>query len=347
MGQELDNERNSVVDVIRGIAILLVVLGHTMTGCTTESQNSFLFNVIWSLQMPLFYLVSGYVTKYSKIVIDRKSLLRYIMKRTIGYMLPWLVWTFIIRGAILGQHLFFNIKYFAFHMDTGYWFLFSLWTICIVHGLASFISEKITNNDKAKVVVISVCYILVMVLLVGIAVAFGFSFLCIKLTLYYIPFFYLGFLFGRYQKNIFISNNAMNLVEICTAMMLVIYFYLLSRFNLYEMSEGIKEIAIRAIASLFGCAAICAIIANLYSSKSKVSIFLQYVGKHSLEIYLIHYLLLSIISTNPLPIFSTLQGVTLCIWNFSLTLTLTLLVTALLNGNKYTRIIGFGKLDFK
>lgn len=45
-----NKERNSHVDIIRGIAILLVVLGHTMTGSTLNSQDSFLFNIVWSLQ---------------------------------------------------------------------------------------------------------------------------------------------------------------------------------------------------------------------------------------------------------------------------------------------------------
>ena len=49
------SKRNEVVDVMRGMAILLVVLGHTMTGCTANSESSFLYNVIWSIQMPLFF----------------------------------------------------------------------------------------------------------------------------------------------------------------------------------------------------------------------------------------------------------------------------------------------------
>ena len=40
-------DRNQFVDIMRGIAmLLLVVLGHTMTGCTTGAEKSFLFNII-------------------------------------------------------------------------------------------------------------------------------------------------------------------------------------------------------------------------------------------------------------------------------------------------------------
>ena len=40
--------RNNTVDIIRGFAMLLVVLGHTMSGSTAEFQNSLLFQVIWN-----------------------------------------------------------------------------------------------------------------------------------------------------------------------------------------------------------------------------------------------------------------------------------------------------------
>ncbi|MCD7771860.1 MAG: acyltransferase family protein [Oscillospiraceae bacterium] len=58
--------RNKNVDILRGIAMLMVILGHTMTGYTENSQDTLLFNIIWTLQMPLFILISGYVTKYSR-----------------------------------------------------------------------------------------------------------------------------------------------------------------------------------------------------------------------------------------------------------------------------------------
>ena len=37
MIQNINKERNQFVDIMRGIAMLLVVLGHTMTGCTVDS----------------------------------------------------------------------------------------------------------------------------------------------------------------------------------------------------------------------------------------------------------------------------------------------------------------------
>ena len=60
-------QRNAHVDYIRGIAILLVMLGHTVSNNgMNDFADSGMYKVIFALQMPLFMLVSGYVTKYSR-----------------------------------------------------------------------------------------------------------------------------------------------------------------------------------------------------------------------------------------------------------------------------------------
>ena len=120
--QAKTENRNQFVDIMRGIAMLLVVLGHTMTGCTVDSQKSFLFNIIWSLQMPLFILISGFVTKYSRPISDGKGLWKYVKRRTVAYMLPWVVWSFLVRGIIFGEDDFLNVKHLLWNMDSGYWF---------------------------------------------------------------------------------------------------------------------------------------------------------------------------------------------------------------------------------
>ena len=58
----LKTERNQFVDIMRGIAMLLVVLGHTMTGCTSDAEKSVLINIVWSIQMPLFILITVTLT---------------------------------------------------------------------------------------------------------------------------------------------------------------------------------------------------------------------------------------------------------------------------------------------
>ena len=171
------SKRNEFVDVMRGVAILLVVLGHTMTGCTANSESSFLYNVIWSIQMPLFFLISGYVTKYSKSIKTTSDLCNYIKRRTIAYMWPWLIWSFLVRGIILGQSYFLTVKFLFWHMDTGYWFLASIWTISIAFGISSFFAEKSNDKSDSKYMIrMLIFYLLCMVALLGIGLSTGLSF---------------------------------------------------------------------------------------------------------------------------------------------------------------------------
>ena len=52
-------ERNESLDCLKGIAILLVMFGHVQVH--NYMTDPYLYDVIKSIQMPLFFLVSGYL----------------------------------------------------------------------------------------------------------------------------------------------------------------------------------------------------------------------------------------------------------------------------------------------
>lgn len=101
-------------------------------GMHGQFAEQFPFNIIWSLQMPLFILISGYVTKYSRPISDGNGLWKYVKRRTVAYMLPWAVWSFLVRGIIFGEDGFLNVKHLLWNMDSGYWFLATIWTISMI-----------------------------------------------------------------------------------------------------------------------------------------------------------------------------------------------------------------------
>lgn len=53
-------ERDGRLDCIKGIAISLVIIGHILQICYEDYSSTFLYNIIWTLQIPLFVIVSGY-----------------------------------------------------------------------------------------------------------------------------------------------------------------------------------------------------------------------------------------------------------------------------------------------
>lgn len=343
---EKNSDRNITIDVLRGIAILLVVLGHTMTGCTDNSESSFLFNVLWTIQMPLFFLISGYVTKYSRTVATLKDYIEFVGKKTFSYLLPWVVWTFLIRGIIFGEASYLNIKFIMFNMDTGYWFLFSLWTIVMIYGAARFICEKIAGNrsELFQFSIFTLGYLLGMAVLVLIGVKFGLTFLCIKLTLYYMPFYFLGYMFSEFEKRNYI-NKLSFLTELIVAIALAVWIGLMLRFNFSAIDDNLTGIMLRIAASLSGSIAVCGLISKSIKKINSLKIwkFLSYAGKKSLEIYLMHYLLLSMVRYEPLPKFASPVGILSVMFNYLLTISLTLAVIIVIKQNRILDLIGFAK----
>lgn len=343
---EKNSNRNITIDVLRGIAILLVVLGHTMTGCTNNSESSFLFNVLWTIQMPLFFLISGYVTKYSRTVATLKDYIEFVGKKTFSYLLPWAVWTFFIRGIVFGETSYLNIKFIMFNMDTGYWFLFSLWTIVMIYGAARFICEKIAGNrsELFQFLTLTLLYFLGMVILALIGFKLSLSFLCIKLTLYYMPFYFLGYMFSEFEKRIDI-NKLSFLTESIVAIALAVWIGLMLRFNFSAIDDNLTGIMLRITASLSGSIAVCGLISKSIKKISSLKIwkFLSYAGKKSLEIYLMHYLLLSMVRYEPLPKFASPIGVLSVMFNYLLTVSLTLAAIIVIKQNRILDLLGFAK----
>lgn len=252
--------------------MLLVVLGHTMTGSTTGAEESFLFNIVWSLQMPLFILISGYVTRYSRKIDNISALWNYIKRRTLAYMLPWLVWSILIRGVIFGQHDYLNIKWLLWHMDSGYWFLATIWTISMVFGISAFLSEKTSKTSQLKQQIFTlIFYVLGMAALAGIGLIAGLSFFSIKLTLYYMPFFFAGYLYGQYRDRIMGNRIGRTVIDCIVAVCLAVWLSIISRTYLFSLPDNISGIALRALSSITGCVAICGLCKGLTQIGQKQS----------------------------------------------------------------------------
>ena len=282
----------------------------------------------------IVFLISGYVTRYSKAITSAGDLWKYIKKRTCAYLLPWVVWTFGVRGLVFGQTGFFNIRNLLWHMDSGYWFLFSLWTISLIFGFSRFLAR--TKQEIKETATIAVTFACGMLVLAIIGAAAGMSFLCIKLTLYYMPFFFLGYVYGQYGNRI-----KPQIWEMTIAVSLGIWLAVLTRVDLYTMDETLMGIGIRAISSLMGCIAVSGLVSNAKAIPG--GDILKAVGQHSLEIYLVHYLLLNLVRREMVTYWGTLYAGVLTAVNYLLTIALSLMIMKLLNSNAILRKVLFGK----
>ena len=320
--------RNATVDIIRGVAMLLVILGHALSNVTADGYQSFLYNIIWTLQMPLFILVSGYVSRYSRQITTLKQLGVQFLKKTASYLLPWVVWTFFVRGLLLGQTYFFNWKYLFWNMDSGYWFLTSLWSIVVIFSVAKYLSDKFLKREFFSFVVFSFFYFVGMMILGGIGLTFGLSFFAIKLTLYYMVFFYLGYAFGRYQDKLMTMLGGRKMMDIVIFVSLAVWLFLLKRYDFHNIHDNLYGILLRGTASLLGCISVCGLIAkiNFETVLPKIGGFLNKCGGMTIQLYLIHIPLTALFKPADLPMFSTPEGCIYVLLNFVVTFVISRLI---------------------
>lgn len=60
-----------LIDELKGAAIILVVLGHAISGCIDVVNKttfwSYLYYLVESFQMPLFFCISGFLFSYVEV----------------------------------------------------------------------------------------------------------------------------------------------------------------------------------------------------------------------------------------------------------------------------------------
>lgn len=332
--------RNALVDVTRGIAMLLVVLGHTITGTSVGYENSLLYKIIWSLQMPLFFIISGYVTRYSKPITSLRSLLQFIKKRSLAYLLPWFTWTFVVRGIVFDQTKVFDLRYLLWHMDSGYWFLVSLWSIVIIFGISDYLSNIPKNKSLFFSIIVHLLFCAAgMSILAGIGSFAGLSFLSIKLSLYYLPLFLCGYLFGCLQTLISQKFSRPMFATLSYSIALAFWLIIITRCNFYSDTTSILSIAMRYLSSILGCIALIGILSSYHKEKSVSKYdhllfqFLTWSGKNSLGIYIVHYFFLNLCLRSSQWTYMQGMRVPLLILNYALCIILTVYVIRLIRSN--------------
>lgn len=124
--------RNQLIDVAKGIAILLVLIGHSIqyaSGASYAASGAFynncLFKVIYTFHMPLFMVISGYLFRFS---IERKTAKNIVVDKLRTLLLPIFAFALVVFCVKFNPELgFFDQirRYFSFTRYT-LWFLWAL-----------------------------------------------------------------------------------------------------------------------------------------------------------------------------------------------------------------------------
>ena len=135
----MSNKRILWIDNLKGILILLVVLGHTIQYSMQDFDSSHVFNYIYSFHMPLFFLISGFVSYKPGMSL---TILGGAKKRGVQLLIPYLFW-----GVLFCLLTSMSIVR-GLYISPVYWFLILLFFISILMSICQWVSNRIGRKSE-------------------------------------------------------------------------------------------------------------------------------------------------------------------------------------------------------
>lgn len=187
----------SHISILKGVAILLVVIGHFYPQAFHMSIWDKINKTIYLFHMPLFMVISGYLYANSNRTFDSlNAYATFIRNKSLRLLLPYFfISSIIIFLKLLAQQFFIlqypiDAKTIFFHIfiqpmggpTTFLWFLYTLWMIFAIYPLL----KKIFKFD--------VIILLFSIILFNIEVTSYFS---LDLLIKYLLFFSIGIIFFK------------------------------------------------------------------------------------------------------------------------------------------------------
>ncbi len=303
-------QRNKALDAVKGFAILLVMLGHCIVLNGLNASDPFVYDVIKSVQMPLFMLVSGVLASGGVRKNGSGSGMKKLPKRAQTYLLPFFSWfvlvhlyTHIKTGALSMSGFLKELKELLFQTDRGLWFLMTLFvaTLCVMiaQTLTDQWTKKKTCAGWKKAIVftsISLCFY-ALFFLQGRS---SNTFLSPHLMLHYFPFYLIGYVGNGYgvpfleskASGVKMRQNLQMTERILVSVFAVIFVAMAAGLDLSAPVESFSVLLLQMTASFFGTVSLYGIVYRLaqrYEKKTEKTSFLSFAGAYTLEIYVIHF----------------------------------------------------------
>lgn len=281
----MKNNRLIWADSLKGLLIILVVLGHAIQrtlGIACETNH--LWNMIYSFHMPAFMAVSGYLAYRTN---RGGQILPLIIRRFKQLVVPFFLWTLVllfVNGRFCIEALVNAILY----PDGGLWFLWVLFIINVLFVLGDALSVKFKIKQE---IMIGAVGLLLATLMVFLEIRLlGFQFIS-----YYFIWYSVGYFLHKHQEKILSGNSV---VIIC----LVVLWSVMAWFwQMQEVPYFLKRIPLpqtlllytyrfsTALVAIYVLFAVTPRLLNCADGWNKPFVEL---GKVSLGIYTVHVIMI-------------------------------------------------------
>ena len=250
---ETDNRKDSII-ILRAIAIILVIIGHTLTRYRADFSMSLsvrpfvdiIISLIYAVHIPLFFTISGYLN-------HSQPYRNYLWKKVLRILVPFVVFSllklifsnFISAQYAHGDSLLSHLKQ-AFLYGELYWFCYAAF---LIFAAAPLLWKKDGNGIAPFGIAFAViCALSVTFLpMFGISIPTVFQF---NNAVFYFPFFALGYCLRHSNFSLNFKRPAVTILLCIVSLSLIILFLFLSDINIdYETFFPVKFLA--AISLMF------------------------------------------------------------------------------------------------
>ena len=291
MQQNLD--RKKLINFLRGLAIFLVLWGHSIQYCCGGQFDFFentCFKTIYSFHMPLFMIISGYLFFFSAQKRSMVELIEYKGKSILYPIIMCSAFNLVITKGIysIATGEFRDLSSLLGGIGSSITSLWFLWSV-LSCSIAVAIAIKVCKNPAIQ-----------SLLIIG-GLGLVALFPCWEMNIYMYPYFLIGYVLAGIEE-----RHKLRSINIVSALSTVMFVIMLLFFNkqhyIYisgilsgDMLESLKIDAFRWTIGLLGSISVIWICKLLFRfiNKTKICEFIELMGAHSLALYALSVSLLS------------------------------------------------------
>jgi fucose 4-O-acetylase-like acetyltransferase len=267
--------------MIKGAAIIFVVVGHLLQYTVIDFDHNILWRFIYSFHMPLFFFVSGFLAFFTK-----KKGFNLILDRFKSLIIPFFSWAIVyyfIRDN-LDKGFLIYMRDLVLVPDIGLWFLWVLFFCYLILAIVKWLKFKLYFS------VFLICTSLLLLSFVLKNNIFGLNLLAKQL-----PFFFFGFLVNNY-KTFFYDKLQNNKIIIIVLFLLSASFWMRKEdplfYSIINLGAFFKLGYIIYVGVLGILSTLIVFLQIKDNTDNKFFLTLSFLGKHTLSIYAIHFLLI-------------------------------------------------------
>lgn len=149
-------------DMMKGVAIFMVVMGHVIAFCIRDIDRATIFKFIGEIHMPLFFFISGWFTmRIKNEKVTSPNLVARFKQLIVPMVVVSSIWVFYFPHSGLKTPLDSTFEgLWTANMKNGYWFTLTLFELMILYAASTPLLNRLKSAASGATYIIVVWIIL-------------------------------------------------------------------------------------------------------------------------------------------------------------------------------------------